>query len=73
MITKDATLLEGAIGFQVVGSKYKEVTSGDKEIYWPSKKAKEKYCKSNAVKIKSVNLCERYVCTRQDYLVYYLR
>ena len=42
MLVKDATLLEGTERSQIVGSKYKEVASGDEERQWPSKKAKEK-------------------------------
>jgi len=42
VLEKEATLLKGTEEFQIAGSKYKEVTSRDKERYWPSKKAKEK-------------------------------
>ena len=74
MLEEEATLLEGAEGFQVVGSKCKEVTTGDEEEQWPSKKAREKqlgkYCGGAAVKIGGSNPCKRYVCTRQDCLVH---
>jgi len=42
VLEEEAILLEGAEGFQVMGSKCKEVTAGDEERQWPSKKAKEK-------------------------------
>ena len=74
MLEEEATLLEGAEGFQVVGSKCKEVTTGDEEEQWPSKKAREKqlgkYCGGAAVKMGGSNPCERCVCTGQDCLVY---
>jgi len=60
-----------------VGSKHKEVISGDKERQWPSKKAKEKqpekYHGGTAVKMGDTNLCERYMSARQDCLVHYSR
>ena len=60
-----------------MGSKCKEVTTGDEEGQRLSKKAKEKqqekYHKDAAVKIESANSCERCVSTGQDCLVYYLR
>ena len=56
MIAENTALLEGSEGFHVVGSKHKEVTSGDKEGHWPPKKAKgrqqEKYHRGTAVKMK---------------------
>jgi len=56
-----------------VGSKYKEITAGDKKRQWLSKKAKErqqeKYCRSAAVKIGGANSCEKCVSARQDCLV----
>ena len=55
MLEKEATLLEGAEGSQVVGSKYKEVTARDKEGQWPSKKARGKYHGGAAVKMGGFN------------------
>ena len=40
VLGEEATLLEGAEGSQVVGSKHKEITTRDEEEQWPSKKAK---------------------------------
>ena len=55
MLEKKAALLEGAEGSQVMGSKCKEVTAGDEERQWPSKKAREKqlgkYYRGAAVKM----------------------
>ena len=74
MLEEEATLLEGAEGSQVTGSKHKEVTAGDEEVQWPFKKARgkqpEKYHRGAAVKIEGSNPCERYVCARQDCLVH---
>ena len=70
MIAENATLLEGAERFQVVGSKHKEVISRDKEGHWSSKKAKEKYCRGNAVKMRGANPYKRCVHTGQDCLVH---
>ena len=42
MLEKEAALLEGAEGSQVMGSKRKEVAAGDEEVQWPSKKARGK-------------------------------
>jgi len=74
VLEEEATLLEGAEGFQIVGSKYKKIAVRDEEGQWPSKKAKgrqqEKYHGGAAVKIGSANLCERCVSTEQDCLVY---
>ena len=68
MLEKEATLLEGAEGSQVVGSKHKKVTIGDKEGQRPSKKVREKqlgkYHGGAAVKMGGSNPCERCVCTR---------
>ena len=55
MIVEDAALLEDAERSQVMGSKHKEGVSIDKEGYWPLKKAKEKYCGCDTVKIESTN------------------
>ena len=73
MIVEDTALLEGVVGSQVAGPKYKEVIFRDEKIYWPSKKAKGKYYGSNAVKMGGANPCKRYVCIEQDYLVHYSR
>ena len=57
-----------------MGSKCKEVATGDEEEQWPSKKVREKqlgkYCGDAAVKRGGSNPCERCVCTGQDYLVH---
>ena len=42
MLEEEATLLEGAEGSQVMGSKCKEIAGRDEEGQWLSKKAKEK-------------------------------
>ena len=42
VLEKEATLLEGAEGSQVIGSKHKEIAARDEEEQWPPKKAKEK-------------------------------
>jgi len=42
VLEEEATLLEGAEGSQIVGSKRKEVAARDEEVQWPSKKAREK-------------------------------
>ena len=74
MLEEEAALLEGAEGSQVAGSKCKEIATGDKEVQWPSKKARGKqpgkYHRGVAVKMGGSNPCERCVCTRQDCLVY---
>ena len=74
VLEEEATLLEGAEGSQVAGSKHKEVTAGDEEGQWPSKKARGKqpgkYHRGAAVKMGDSNFCERCVCTRQDCLVH---
>ena len=74
VLEEEATLLEGAKGSQVAGSKCKEVAAGDGEEQWPSKKARGKqmgkYCGDAAVKMGGATPCERYVCARQDCLVH---
>ena len=74
VLEEEAALLEGAEGSQVVGSKHKEVTTGDEEKQWPFKKARGKqpgkYCGDAAVKMGGSNPCERCVCTGQDCLVH---
>ena len=74
VLEEEATLLEGAEGSQVVGSKHKEITAGGKEEQRPSKKARGKqpgkYRGGTAVKMGGSNPCERCVCAGQDCLVY---
>ena len=74
VLEEEATLLEGAEGSQVAGSKHKEVTTGDEEEQRPSKKARgkqlEKYRGGAAVKMGGSNPCERCVCAGQDCLVH---
>jgi len=77
VLEEEAAFLEGTEGFQVMGSKYKEVTTGDEEGQRLSKKAKgkqqEKYHKDAAIKIEGANSCERCISTGQDCLVYHSR
>ena len=77
MLEKEATLLEGAEGSQVMGFKYKEVAAGDKKGQQPSKKARgkqlEKYHRGATVKMGGATPCERCVCAEQNCLVYPLR
>ena len=74
MLEEEATLLKGAEGSQVMGSKRKEIAARDKEGQQPSKKAREKqpgkYHRGATVKMGGSNPCERCVCTRQDCLVH---
>ena len=42
MLKEEATLLEGAKGFQIAGSKCKDIAAGDKKRQQPSKKARGK-------------------------------
>ena len=74
VLEKEAALLEGAEGFQVVEFKWKEITARDEEVQWPSKKARrkqlEKYHGDAVVKMGSANPCERCVCAGQDCLVH---
>jgi len=74
VLEEEATLLEGAEGSQVAGSKCKEVTARDKEVQWSSKKARGKqpgkYCGGAAMKMGGANPCERCVSARQDCLVH---
>jgi len=74
VLEEEAALLEGAKGFQVVGSKCKEVATGDKEVQQPSKKARGKqpgkYCRGATVKMGGANFCERCVNAGQDCLVH---
>ena len=77
MLEEEATLLEGAEGSQVMGSKCKEVAARDKEVQRPSKKARGKqpgkYRKGAAMKMGGANPCERCVSARQDCLVHLSR
>ena len=77
VLEEEATLLEGAEGSQVMGSKRKEIAAGDEEEQWPSKKARGKqlgkYRRGAAVKMGSSNPCKRCVCTEQDCLVHLSR
>jgi len=73
VLEEEAALLEGAKGSQVTGSKCKEVTTGDKERQWPSKKARGKYHGGATVKIEGSNPCKRCVCAGQDCLVHLSR
>jgi len=65
VLEEEATLLEGAEGSQVTGSKRKEVAAGDEEVQRPSKKARGKqlgkYCGGATVKMGGTNPCERCV------------
>jgi len=74
VLEEEATLLEGAEGSQAAGSKRKEVTAGDEEEQWPSKKARgkqlEKYRGGAAVKMGGATPCKRCVCAGQDCLVH---
>jgi len=74
VLEKEATLLEGAEGFQAAGSKRKEVAAGDEEEQWPIKKARGKqlgkYRGGAAVKMGGTTSCERCVCAGQDCLVH---
>jgi len=74
VLEEEATLLEGAEGSQITGSKRKEFTTGDEEGQRPSKKTKEKqqgkYRGGAAVKMGGANPCERCVSTGQDCLVH---
>jgi len=74
VLEEEATLLEGAEGSQVAGSKRKKVAAEDEEKQWPFKKARGKqpgkYRGGAAVKMGGSNSCERCVCTGQDCLVH---
>jgi len=62
VLEEEAALLEGTEGFQVMGSKYKEVTSRDKEGQQSFKKARGKqsgkYYRGIVVKMGGTNPCE---------------
>jgi len=74
VLEEEAALLEGAEGSQVTGSKHKEITTGNEEEQWSSKKARgkqpEKYHRGATVKMGGSNPCKRCVCTGQDCLVH---
>ena len=74
MLEEETALLEGAERSQIIGSKYKEVATRDKERQQFSKKARGKqpgkYCRGAIVKMGGSNLCEKYVCARQFCLAY---
>ena len=74
VLEEEATLLEGAEGSQVVGSKRKEIAAGGEEEQRPSKKARGKqpgkYRRGAAVKMGGATPYERYVCTRQSCLAH---
>ena len=70
VLEEEATLLEGAEGSQVAGSKRKEVAAGGEEVQRPSKKARGKYHGGATVKMGGSNPCERCVCAGQDCLVH---
>jgi len=74
VLEEEAALLERAEGSQVMGSKHKEVATGDEEVQWLSKKARGKqpgkYRRGATVKMGGSNPCKRCVCTRQDCLVH---
>jgi len=67
-------LEEEAEESQVMGSKHKKITTGDKKGQWSSKKTREKqpgkYCRGATVKMGGTIPCERCVSTRQDCLVH---
>ena len=73
VLEKEAALLERAKESQVVGSKCKEIATGDKKKQWPSKKARGKYHGGATVKMGGANLYERCMCARQDCLVHLSR
>ena len=60
ILEEEAALLKRVEGSQVIGSKCKEVTTGDKKEQQPSKKAREKqlekYCRGAVVKIRVLTL-----------------
>ena len=70
VLEEETTLLEGAEGSQVAGSKRKEIAAGGEEEQQLSKKARGKYRGGAAVKMGGSNPCERCVCTGQDCLVH---
>jgi len=77
VLEKEAALLEGTEGSQVMGSKCKEVATGDEEMQQPSKKARGKqpgkYRRDAAVKMGDANPYKRCVSAGQDCLVHFSR
>jgi len=63
VLEEEATILKEAEGFQVTGSKHKEVTTRDEEEQQLSKKARGKqlgkYCGDTIVKMGGANPYER--------------
>ena len=74
VLEEEAALLEGAEGSQVMGSKHKEIATGNEEEQQPSKKARGKqpgkYRGGATVKMGGTTPCERCVCAGQDCLVH---
>ena len=74
MLVENTALLEDTERFQVMGPKHKKASPENDVNCQPSKKTKEKqpvrYQGDIRVKLRSANLCERCVYTRQDYLVH---
>jgi len=77
VIAENATLLESTGGFQITGTKHKEINtifSKDKVEQWPFKKNKEKqsrkYYGDTRIKTGGVNPCEKCVHTGQDCLMH---
>ena len=74
IIVKDATLLEGTEGLQVVESKCRKSPPENNMNYWLSKKTKRKqparYQGDMEIKLGGANSCERCVHAMQDCLVY---
>ena len=74
---QDKVLEEEAEESQIMGSKHKDIAARDKKGQWPTKKARGKqlgkHHRGAIVKMGGANPCERYVCTRQDCLVYLSR
>jgi len=77
VLEEEATLLEGAEGSQVTGSKRKEVATRDEEEQQSSKKTRgkqpRKYCGGAVVKMGGATPCERCVYARQNCLVHHSR
>jgi len=77
VLEEEIALLEGAEESQIMGSKHKDIATRDKEGQQPAKKAKGKqlgkYHRDATVKMGGANPCKRYVCARQDCLVYLSR
>ena len=77
VLAEEATLLESTEGFQVAGSKHKEVISGDKKEQKLSKKIEGrqqgKYHSGTTVKMGGANPCKRCVSTKQNCLLYHSR